>query len=299
MHSVEPIPRTSDTATFRFRRDQFNSGVSRIGHLRPGGQLMIEYDLDRFAMSGKSAANIVCHARVQLASRHWDDQGDIAAQRSLEPGERRRLAVFSLHIPDEATAIQLWFEARTPDGPNLPETEPDGPYHFEVNGDGLPVPEPTVRARTDARVDVSRVKVVEDVASKVHVSGTSGSSRLETSLRMRVQMTRVAASVTAWVDVHVFDATGALVDARTEMLRASNDGPHSAEMTNWQATVYQGSGGGSGVGVWWQPDAHTLQYRVYWKLDDDVFTDGVLHELEIAPDAEASVISNRSSPGAT
>jgi hypothetical protein len=31
----------------------------------------------------------------------------------------------------------------------------------------------------------------------------------------------------------------------------------------WEDEVYQGSGGGSGMGVWSRPDAHMVQYRLY------------------------------------
>jgi hypothetical protein len=54
--------------------------------------------------------------------------------------------------------------------------------------------------------------------------------------------------------------------------------------------VYQGSGGGSGAGVWWSPDAHLVQYRLYCQVGEQVFTDGVLHQFEVPADAEVRPI---------
>jgi hypothetical protein len=34
-----------------------------------------------------------------------------------------------------------------------------------------------------------------------------------------------------------------------------------------------------------RPDARTLQYRLYYELNYHVFTDGILHQFELAEDA--------------
>ena len=54
----------------------------------------------------------------------------------------------------------------------------------------------------------------------------------------------------------------------------------------WEDEVYQGSGGGSGIGVWSRPDAHTVQYRLYCQVRGQVFTDGVLHQFEVPADED-------------
>ena len=60
----------------------------------------------------------------------------------------------------------------------------------------------------------------------------------------------------------------------------------------WHADVYQGSGGGSGAGVWSRPDAHTVQYRLYCQVDDTVYTDGVLHQFDVPADMEVRPPTN-------
>ena len=38
------------------------------------------------------------------------------------------------------------------------------------------------------------------------------------------------------------------------------------------------------MGAWFRPDARKLQYRLYYEVDDQVFTDDLLHQLEIDED---------------
>jgi hypothetical protein len=59
----------------------------------------------------------------------------------------------------------------------------------------------------------------------------------------------------------------------------------------WEDAVYQGSGGGSGMGVWSRADAHTVQYRLYCRAQAtastaQTFTDGILHEFELPADED-------------
>src|SRR5262249_61128521 len=49
--------------------------------------------------------------------------------------------------------------------------------------------------------------------------------------------------------------------------------------------IYQGSGGGSGMGVWTRPDARKVQFRLYYEVNYQVFTDGILHQSELPEDA--------------
>jgi YihY family inner membrane protein len=44
---------------------------------------------------------------------------------------------------------------------------------------------------------------------------------------------------------------------------------------------------GSGMGVWSRPDAHTIQYRLYCQVRGQIFTDGVLHQFDVAADEDA------------
>jgi hypothetical protein len=84
-----------------------------------------------------------------------------------------------------------------------------------------------------------------------------------------------AATADTWADVHVFDAAGELIHAGSVALKQPERYADPA-LRVWGDEVYQGSGGGSGMGVWSRPDAHTVQYRLYCQVRGQVFTDGVL-----------------------
>ena len=94
-------------------------------------------------------------------------------------------------------------------------------------------------------------------------------------------------------DIHVFDGADELIQAGSVVLEPRESTPEGA-LFEWQDVIYQGSGGGSGMGVWSRPDAHTIQYRVYGQTRAPeaqtvaTFTDDILHEFEVPADIEAS-----------
>jgi hypothetical protein len=53
--------------------------------------------------------------------------------------------------------------------------------------------------------------------------------------------------------------------------------------------VYHGSARGSGMGAWFRPDARKLQYGLYYEVDNQVYTDGLLHQHEIDEDGLAVI----------
>ena len=88
-----------------------------------------------------------------------------------------------------------------------------------------------------------------------------------------------------WADIHVFDATEEVIQASTVNLQSKGSG-----LFVWEDDVYQGSGGGSGMGVWVRPSGQTVQYRTYCQsgaedehVSGTLFTDGILHEFEVPP----------------
>jgi hypothetical protein len=125
--------------------------------------------------------------------------------------------------------------------------------------------------------------VVVDAATKEEaVRGTS----VRTLLVVRALTGDSAAAADIWADVHVFDAAGELIHAGSVAFEQPK-GTRDPALRVWEDEVYQGSGGGSGMGVWSRPDAHTVQYRLYCRVRGQVFTDGVLHQFEVPADADA------------
>ena len=86
----------------------------------------------------------------------------------------------------------------------------------------------------------------------------------------------------------MFDASDDLIHSGTITLQKLETPPGCGWRLEWHADVYQGSGGGSGAGVWFRPDAHTVQYRLYCQLGDTLYTDGILHQFEVPADMEVT-----------
>src|SRR4051794_4387008 len=60
------IERATTTAILRFQHSAASSSMSRSGHLRPGGRLVVEYDPARLPPPGDTSTvtwEIVCHVR--------------------------------------------------------------------------------------------------------------------------------------------------------------------------------------------------------------------------------------------
>ena len=269
--------------TLQFRHDQKNSGVSRHGRLRPNGRLRIEYEPARVVpegVAGSTVTDVICHLRFQP---NGEQRNGSLVQHAPHPGGGSRPLVFEEGIPSGTTRIEAWFEARASTGTVGWDSRYGQNYTFAVADEGLPIPERSVALRAEARVDASRIGVVDDAASKQQVATGAAGNRLRTGLVVRARVGQPSASAVVWADVHVFDAMGDLIHAGSIALEP---GEPSMEDTLrlWDAEVYAGSGGASGAGVWSRPDAHTVQYRLYCQEKTQVFTDGVLHQFEVPAD---------------
>ena len=275
------------TGTIRFQNSAVGSGISRSGHIRPGGRLVVEYDPARLPPSADSSVaigDIVCHVRFMPGAHHRS--GSV-----LNAGTLRRNS-FEVAIPGDATKLEIWFESRGPSGPIGWDSRYGQNYLFDVVGEGLPVPEPSVGQRPDAVVRPSKIRVVEDAATKESTASSSSGKRLRTALVIRALVADNVADT--WAELHIFDAAGELIQTGSVTLQLRESTADGALFV-WEDDVYQGSGGGSGIGVWSRPDAQTIQYRLYCKAQTPVlgapppvYTDGVLHEFEVPADEDAS-----------
>jgi DNA-binding response OmpR family regulator len=277
-------------ATLRFRHDQQNSGVSRHGLLHGGEWLRIEYDPARLAPAdghGKTMTDVVCHLRFQPSG----EQQSRSLRPQAEPLHRaksgaRRPLLCQVQIPTEAKQVDVWFEGRVASETSGWDSRYGRNFTFPVTDLGLPVPEHSVDLRCNARVDATRIQVVEDAASKEQVALGASGSRLQTVLLVRAHVEEPSAGAAVWADLHVFDAMGELLHAVTIDLEPSTQAEAAGPLRLWDAEVYPGSGGASGMGVSSRPDAHTINYRLYCQIGDQVFSDGELHQFEVPADTE-------------
>ena len=293
MQSTISPTETTTQSTIRFRHDQLSSGISRIGQLHPGGELRVEYDPSRLFPASRGASDateIICHARFEPAGQEHSAGLQFSAIVASRGQSIARPGMFQTRIPEDSTLVELWFERRGPAGTDGWDSRYGQNYRFPVVGDGLPIPEQSVALRSEAIIDPGRIEVVQDAAAKAQTSTGLTGSALRTDLRVSAQITRPTDLTTAWADIHVFDATCELIHSETIALHRPESLSDDKIMHTWTASVYQGSGGGSGAGVWSRPDAHSVQYRLYCQIGEQVFTDGILHQFEVRPDAEVRPI---------
>jgi hypothetical protein len=185
-------------------------------------------------------------------------------------------------VPLGTTEVELWFERRGPAGISAWDSRYGQNYTFDVSREGLPIPTRSVAMRPGSLVDSNKIRVAEDTASK-EKAGRGMSVR--TLLVVRAMTGGLAATADTWADVHVFDASGELIHAGSVLFERPKRTADPA-LRVWEDDVYQGSGGGSGMGAWSRPDAHTVQYRLYCEGSGQVFTDGVLHQFEVPADED-------------
>jgi hypothetical protein len=280
--------RPSAIATLRFRQSQGSLGVSRHGRIRPGGRLVVEYDPARLTQGGKaptSSMDIVCHLRFQPSGRTHSESVLEHARLVLGASGARRAALLEVPVPIGTAEVELWFERREPARTSAWDSRYGQNYAFDVAGEGLPIPKRSVAARPEALIDLNTIRVVEDAATKETTGSGQSGKRLRTLLVVRALTGDSAAVADTWADVHIFDATGELIHAGSVAFKRP-EGTVDPALRVWEDEVYQGSGGGSGMGVWSRPDAHTVQYRLYCQVRGQVFTDGVLHQFEVPADED-------------
>jgi len=281
------------TAILRFHNTATGSGISRRGPIRPGGQLTVEYDPARLQPSTDTVVTgreIVCHVQFDPGSHHYTEVATESRVSTAPAHVITRHVSFAMLIPRDVTGLQIWFESRRSDGAVAWDSRYGQNYVFAVVGDGLPLPVGSVVQRAGVIVDPSKIRVLEDAASKATtVSGSTG-KRLHTGLFIRARVEETSADV--WADIHVFDGVGELIHTGNVILHRDQSDTDGTVFL-WEDDIYQGSGGGSGIGVWTKPDAHLLQYRLYCRVQRPVFeivgpilTDGVLHEFEVPADED-------------
>jgi hypothetical protein len=286
---VSPAP----SAVVRFQYVPSGSGVSRSGAIRPGSPLAIAYDPARFSnadphgVAPSSGDEILGHVRFHPGGQTTSAPvAQRAAGDPLTPAAVPRPVPFEVVVPDDATQVEVWFERRGGAGTDAWDSRYGQNFWFDVDTAGLAIPPRSVGYRTGAVADPRMLGVDADTATKEHTPVGASGSRVVVRLAVEAWIRDAAAARAAWVDVHVFDGAEDLVHAATVPLDRRPGGDEETARFVWDDAVYQGSGGGSGVGVTFRPDAHLVQYRVYGEVHGQVFTDGVLHQLALPPDRE-------------
>ena len=140
-------------------------------------------------------------------------QSPVSPKRGGWPG------LFETLIPPETSSVEVWFERREGADVTGWDSRYGQNYRFAVTPRGLPLPERSVDLRPQAQVDPTRIRVVEDTASKAHAASGAGGAALRTGLTIRAHVGPSSSPLTAWADIHVFDASDDLIHTGTIALQ--------------------------------------------------------------------------------
>jgi uncharacterized protein DUF6209 len=250
------------------------------GAITRGGTLTLNYDKTRLAdcfppWRGAELGDIVARCR-------FHPRGDITAGSVVS-------SVLELPVPVDATQAEIWFEnfSQTSSPCEAWDSRFGQNYWFNIDGPPPRLPMPAVSYRSGAVTRPEIVNVQEHHAVKVNAFpappiGSRDGTDLRTTLAVVAWVQKSPYGANAWIDVHVFDNTDQLIQASTLAMDYAGYGP--VFRYQYSGVVYQGSTATPGS-VQPRPDARTVQYRLYYALDYQVFTDGILHQLDLPEDA--------------
>ena len=150
------------------------------------------------------------------------------------------------------------------------------------------IPLESVRTRAGAVPDQDRVVVLEESATKIDAKASAAPGGgtgldLETVLSVRVWARREGNLGQCWFDVCLFDDCDRLIRSDTLPMEHEGAADDGGDVFAFEGSVYRGTGASPGS-VWLAPDAHKLQFRVYYEVDGTVVTDGLLRQHEVPPD---------------
>jgi hypothetical protein len=280
--------RISD-ATIRFLRDWRHD---QDGTLERGGRLKIEYDKARLPQCfttwrGAEFGEIIVYIR-------FHPRGEIINGSVLAPvrdGENTTgpivghiPAPFASPVPSDATTAEIWFHNfyQTANHCDAWDSRFGENYWFEIGGPQPRIPARPVTYRTGAQTRPDIVNVLEQGVAKIDVFPSPEGTNLQTMLNVIAWVADTTESANAWIDLHIFDDQDSLIHAETLTLSYAAAG--SVLNYSFAGSVYQGSAATAGS-VQPRPDARRLQYRLYYEMAHQVFTDGVLHQHDLPEDA--------------
>jgi hypothetical protein len=266
--------------------------LEQHGAIERGGRLQIKYEQERLphcfrmfrgAEFGDITAHVRFHPRGEISS------GSVSApvrDKEDPPGMTvgHKPIPFELSVPSDATQAEIWFHnfSQTTSRCDAWDSRFGENYWFQIGGMPPKTLESPVSYRTGAWTRPDVVNVFDQKVTKVNAfRGTSGSD-LQTRLELVAWVNETTYGANAWIDFHVFDGNDALIHAETLTLPYTGFG--SSFRYGFSGKVYQGSTATPGS-VQPRPEARKLQYRLYYDINYEVFTDGILHQHELQEDA--------------
>jgi hypothetical protein len=272
---------------------RFEAGWTHLceGELHAGGALTIEYDPVRLPdcrgyRGGMPSWDTDAYVRFQPGGQIYSH----SVVRHVTPDGKAMLippvpAPFQLTIPRDATEMEIWFQNFDSGGCSQWDSADGKNYRFQIVPHPVPVPEPPVALRWGAVVNREMVNVLAEAATKQNVSDHpyGGATNLRTRLVLVAWARNSSFEKHVWVDLHIFDAAGTLIESATVPLDYAGPGGAGGDLFQLDRSVYQGSVAGPGS-ISLRPQALFVQYRLYGEIAGETFTDGILHQHELSDD---------------
>jgi Family of unknown function (DUF6209) len=259
------------------------------GDLAQGGRLTVEYDPERLPdcrgiRLGVPSWDIRGFVRFSPSGQHYE--GSLVRRLDGSPVEPAQAMPLSVPVPVDARQAELWFQNIDARFCMTWDSRYGQNYWHDVSGRG---PLQSVNYRLGAIPSLAMVNVVAAAATKRNAfprpaTGPPEGSDLQSWLTLTAWVNNVAFEKNVWIDVHVFDGEDALLQAETLTLRYLEPGGGGGDLFVFNSKVYQGSVATPGS-VSPRPDARLVQYRLYYEVNGQVFTDAILHQLDLPEDA--------------
>lgn len=265
---------------------------SRRGYIQAGGVLTVDYDITRLPQCRRERLGVPIWEIGAFVRFH---PGEQFFQKPVisrgTPGTHTGAIPVKVEVPADAQAVELWFQVSNLVGCSAWDSRFGQNYWYPVLSQVPTTPSQSVSYRWGAQSNLEMVYLVSDGVRKIkHFFGTPQfpvGSELRTVLTVQSSVRNLAFNKNVWLDVHVFDGDDSLIHSETLTMHFLGSDAAGGDRFGFDDVVYHGSGGGSGMGAWFRPDARKLQYRLYYEVDNRVFTDGILHQQEIDEDALA------------
>ena len=281
-------------AVVRFLPDSLQT---RQGEIVRGGSFAIEFAPERLTGCRRNwrgaevwdiEALVKFHPRGELVHGGVMEQirtGGVVTALSAKP--------LNVAVPSDTAQIEIWFH-------NFILIENGGRcdawdsrygenYWFDVAGPTPVEPLDPVRYRDGAIPSPEFVNVVDQIAIKKNVfpappNGSPIGKDLRTFLYVRAWVRNVAFAKQVWIDLHVFDRNVSRIAAATFGLPWERSAGGFADLFRFEGEIYHGLTATPGS-VSPKPNAWLVQYRLYYAVEGLLYTDSILHQLELPDDA--------------
>jgi hypothetical protein len=285
-------PAPNSQAVLQFLPDWMQT---RQGEILRGGSLAIEFAPERLTGCRRNWRGaefwdieglVRFHPRGELV--HGGLMAQIRTGGVVTAHSPKRLEVA---VPSDTTQIEMWFHNFAEIGGRCDAWDSRfcENYWFDVGGPSPIEPQDSVRYREGALPNAEFVNVLDQAATKKNVfpappNGSRVGSDLRTFLDVRAWVRNVAFAKEVWIDVHIFDRNLTRIAAATIGLPWEGSAGGVADLFRFEGEIYRGLVATPGS-VSPRPNAWLVQYRLYYAVEGNTYTDAILHQLELVDDA--------------